>query len=274
MTTVRYSRPNRPGRERHAQVRCPPARCVSSRLAAPRQTAPQDRTRLVARRVVSGQAWDEFCDRLKAAGASLNFPGDPQDPFNQAEGYRYLIRLTRAGLIAFVEHADPKVPVLHRVAHETVKLGADNPDNYYQTADLREIRIPDRWPAQQRRLSRLRHPGRALRGGRRHAAHGLCRGIRAGDRRGGRIRAGSKLRTAPGELAAHDPRYRDADRPPDRSRSRNRDSRRSRHRADQLFQRRQAVDALDAWADRCGPAATRTSPTTTATGRWPTRRRW
>ena len=89
---------------------------------------------LAARRVVSGQAWDEFCDTLKAAGASLNFPGAPRDAFSQAEGYRYLTRLTRAGLMAFVEHADPRAPVLHRVAHETVKLGADNPDNYYQTA--------------------------------------------------------------------------------------------------------------------------------------------
>lgn len=56
--------------------------------------------------------------------------------FNQAEGYRYLSRLARAGWMAFVEHADPKVPVLHRVAHETVKLGADSPDNYYQTAAI------------------------------------------------------------------------------------------------------------------------------------------
>ena len=31
----------------------------------------------------------------------------------------------------------PGRPVLHRVAHETVKLGADNPDNYYQTAAIR-----------------------------------------------------------------------------------------------------------------------------------------
>lgn len=85
-------------------------------------------------RIVSGKAWDEFCDTLKAAGASLNYPGAPQDAFNQTEGYRYLTRLTRAGLMAFVEHADPKVPVLHRVVHETVKMGADNPDNFYQTA--------------------------------------------------------------------------------------------------------------------------------------------
>ena len=102
---------------------------------------------LAARRVVSGQAWDEFCDTLKAAGASLNFPGTPNDAFNQAEGYRYLTRLTRAGLMAFVEHADPRAPVLHRVAHETVKLGADNPDNYYQTAAVsgaHEYRITGR----------------------------------------------------------------------------------------------------------------------------------
>jgi len=87
-------------------------------------------------RIVSGLAWEEFCDTLKAAGASLTFPGTPQDPFNQAEGYRYLTRLTRAGLMAFVEHADPKAPMLHRVVHETVKMGADNPDNYYQTAAI------------------------------------------------------------------------------------------------------------------------------------------
>ena len=91
---------------------------------------------IASQRVVSGQSWNEFCDTLKAAGAALSFPGAPQDAFNQAEGYRYLSRLARAGLMAFVEHADPKAPVLHRVAHETVKLGADNPDNYYLTAAI------------------------------------------------------------------------------------------------------------------------------------------
>ena len=100
-----------------------------------------------AERVVSGKAWDEFCDTLKAAGAALTFPGAPRDPFNQAEGLRYLSRLARGGLMAFVEHADPRAPVLHRVAHETVKLGSDNPDNYYQTAAIRgdyEYRITGR----------------------------------------------------------------------------------------------------------------------------------
>lgn len=34
-------------------------------------------------RVVSGQAWDEFCDTLKAAGAALVHGDAPTDPFNQ-----------------------------------------------------------------------------------------------------------------------------------------------------------------------------------------------
>ena len=91
---------------------------------------------IASQRVVSGESWDDFCDTLKAAGAALGFPGAPQDAFNQAEGYRYLSRLARAGLMAFVEHADPRAPVLQRVADETVKLGADNPDNHYQTAAI------------------------------------------------------------------------------------------------------------------------------------------
>lgn len=91
---------------------------------------------MAAQRVASGQSWSEFCDTLKAAGAALQFPGAPRDSFNQAEGYRYLSRVARAGLMAFIEHADAKAPVLHRVVNETTKIGADNPDNFYQTAAL------------------------------------------------------------------------------------------------------------------------------------------
>jgi hypothetical protein len=89
-----------------------------------------------AQRVVSGQAWEEFCDQLKLAGANLMYPGTPRDPFQQAEGLRYLTRLTRGGLEAFVEYSDPAFPVFRRMAHETVKLGADNPDNIYLNAQI------------------------------------------------------------------------------------------------------------------------------------------
>jgi len=89
-----------------------------------------------ARRVLSGRSWAEFCDTLKAAGSAIAAPGAPQGDLDQAEGYRYLSRLVRAGLEAFVEYADPKAPVLRRMIHETAKIGADNPDNFYQNAAI------------------------------------------------------------------------------------------------------------------------------------------
>lgn len=91
---------------------------------------------VAARRIASGESWNEFADTLKAAGAALQFPGAPRDPFSQAEGYRYLTRVARAGLLAFVEHADANAPVLNRVVDEFTKMGADNPDNFYQIAAL------------------------------------------------------------------------------------------------------------------------------------------
>ncbi len=93
-------------------------------------------TDIQEQRIVSGKAWEDFCDQLKLAGAVLNYPGTPQDVFQQAEGIRYLTRLTRAGLEAYVEYNDPSFPVLRRMVHETVKLGADNPDNYYFNAQI------------------------------------------------------------------------------------------------------------------------------------------
>jgi hypothetical protein len=88
------------------------------------------------RRIITGKSWEEFCDRLKTAGAALVYSGAPMDSFQQAEGIRYLTRLTRAALEAYVEYGDPAFPVLRRMVHETVKLGADNPDNYYMNAQI------------------------------------------------------------------------------------------------------------------------------------------
>ena len=87
-------------------------------------------------RIISGKAWEDFCDQLKLAGEVLKYPGTPQDAFNQAEGLRYLTRLIRGGLEAYVEYSDTSFPVFRRMVHETVKLGADNPDNYYFNAQI------------------------------------------------------------------------------------------------------------------------------------------
>jgi len=88
-------------------------------------------------RVLSGEAWRDFCRALERAGDVVLRPGSPLDPFDRAEGFRYLSRLTRVALESYLEFADPLFPVLRRPAHETVKIGADNPDNYYQSAAIR-----------------------------------------------------------------------------------------------------------------------------------------
>jgi hypothetical protein len=87
-------------------------------------------------KVLDGTVWDEFCDALKEAGKIIRSEQAPKDAFNQAEGYRYLARLLRGGLEGFLEFRDPMFPQLRCGAHETIKLGADNPDNRYESAPI------------------------------------------------------------------------------------------------------------------------------------------
>jgi hypothetical protein len=85
-------------------------------------------------RVRSGQVWSDFCDELKKAGEVILRDRSPDDPLDRAEGWRYLSRLTRLALEQSVEHNDPAAPTFYRLSHETAKIGADNPDAYYQNA--------------------------------------------------------------------------------------------------------------------------------------------
>lgn len=92
------------------------------------------------KRVVTGKAWEEWCDTMKAAGATLLSPGCPTDAFTQAEGYRYLSRLARVTLENFVECSSTDAPRLVALANgwrdAPIHIGSDNPDNVYQSANL------------------------------------------------------------------------------------------------------------------------------------------
>jgi len=88
------------------------------------------------KRIMDATAWTDFCESLKLAGNAVLDESSPADPFNRAEGLRYLSRLVRAGLETFMENADPCAPELRRNAHETIKMGADNPDNHYLSAPV------------------------------------------------------------------------------------------------------------------------------------------
>ncbi|TXH05911.1 MAG: DUF1214 domain-containing protein [Nevskiaceae bacterium] len=86
--------------------------------------------------VLSGQAWDDFCDALKRAGRQVLRPEAAADEVDRAEGWRYLTRLLRIGLEMHLEFADPEFPGFFLPSHETGKIGADNPDNLYAFARI------------------------------------------------------------------------------------------------------------------------------------------
>jgi len=78
--------------------------------------------------------WREFCDSLANAGEVLLRPQAPALPLDQAEGLRYLSRLTRTALNLMVDCSDADFPRLFSLTDDQIKIGADNPDNLYQQA--------------------------------------------------------------------------------------------------------------------------------------------
>ncbi|PWK85017.1 uncharacterized protein DUF1214 [Lentzea atacamensis] len=81
------------------------------------------------------QAWSQFCRALEKAGEVICADGAPDTPLDRAEGYRYLARLTREMLYSCLDNADPDFPRFHQL--DLVKIGADNPDNVYLSANIR-----------------------------------------------------------------------------------------------------------------------------------------
>ncbi len=86
-------------------------------------------------KVVTAEAWTEFCDHLKRAGDVILREDLDTSPFERAEGLRYLTRLLRAGFVSFAENHGPRYPVF-RPMPDLVKMGLDNPDNYYVSASV------------------------------------------------------------------------------------------------------------------------------------------
>jgi hypothetical protein len=82
-------------------------------------------------RVLSGEAWSEFCRAIEQVGRLIQDPRAPFDPLDRTEGYRFLMRLVRYGFESFLEFNDPLHPELHRGSHETIKIIHENPDNLY-----------------------------------------------------------------------------------------------------------------------------------------------
>ena len=81
------------------------------------------------------EKWDTFCENLKEVGSIIESESSLSE-IDQAEGYRYLLRLMRLSLEMNLEHSNPSSPSFYNLSHETAKIGADNPDNIYLNANI------------------------------------------------------------------------------------------------------------------------------------------
>ena len=80
--------------------------------------------------------WADFCQKLEAAGEQALNSDLISSELDKIEGVRYLTRLLRIGLDMHLENADPAFPSFYQASHATAKIGADNPDNFYQNATI------------------------------------------------------------------------------------------------------------------------------------------
>jgi len=88
-----------------------------------------------AARLLSGRAWEDFCEVLKLAGRAIERFGDEPDALDRAEWYRFLSRLTRNGLERFVENCEPERPRL-RDAPWRQSINFQSPDQDHLLAEF------------------------------------------------------------------------------------------------------------------------------------------
>jgi hypothetical protein len=110
------------------EFRCQPGRGLRNAISEEKNMAQSK----AEERIMDGSMWDDFCDRLKAAGKLVTTSDSPDDVMNRALGYRLLTRLLRGGLESCVDYANPQYPDFFRLADETKGVLNNNPDNHYQ----------------------------------------------------------------------------------------------------------------------------------------------
>ena len=88
-----------------------------------------------AQRLLSGRAWEDYCDVLKLAGRAIERFGDEPTALDRAEWYRFLTRLTRNGLERFVENCEPERPRL-RDAPWRQSINFQSPDQDHLLAEF------------------------------------------------------------------------------------------------------------------------------------------
>lgn len=87
-----------------------------------------------AKRLLSGEAWRDYCRALEAAGLHLlAFPtGETSTPGEiKAQGIQYQLGLVNGGILQALQLSDPDLPRIVRSPDSEAKWGAENVDNQY-----------------------------------------------------------------------------------------------------------------------------------------------
>ena len=104
----------------------------------------RDSAAAVARqRLISGQAWDDFCDVLKAAGRHIEQVNGPLSDLDRAEWYRFMTRVARSSMERLIENAEPTRPRLRdMVWRQSINVQTVDQDHLMcQFDEARDYRI-------------------------------------------------------------------------------------------------------------------------------------
>lgn len=94
-------------------------------------------------RLISGQAWDDFCDVLKAAGRHIEQVNGPLSDLDRAEWYRFMTRLARSSMERLIENGEPTRPRLRdMVWRQSINVQTVDQDHLMcQFDEARDYRI-------------------------------------------------------------------------------------------------------------------------------------
>lgn len=90
-----------------------------------------------ARRLMTGAAWDDFCEHLRRAGRHILDSGFAMEPIDYADAFQYLAGLVGTGVEQELIFASPELPRFFCNLNSYRKWGGENPDNLYLWAKIR-----------------------------------------------------------------------------------------------------------------------------------------
>jgi len=88
------------------------------------------------KRLLTGQAWDDYCDMLRLTGHYIDkFGGNDITDLDRAEWYRFVTRIARNGMERFMENSERNRPRLIISTWRT-SINVTNPDQDHLLAEL------------------------------------------------------------------------------------------------------------------------------------------